>query len=388
MSASNRNILIPYTPPKEETESEKSYLLHRLRRRFAPDESGFLLFSAEQVAKLAKVNLKAAARINQTLEQGFDKVDKGQIRIHEALLNQTDIIQDGFDRVALAIDEQREQLAADAEALREEERASRASINNQTAVIANGFAHLASSVDMGMSGLLTQFELQRTEMQEGLSRISTILANQHKTTAQERFLDGQTAYGQYLRHPDEPRLLLDAESYLQASIESWRGNPFAHLYLGHIYHEAGPVHDLQKAQTHYLDCATYAKGIDNRALAAQAYMMAGWLAYVRRLPARAVELGKLAVEYDPEGLPEAYFNLGKYLAHLGKAEEAIAQLDIAIRSFDPLYSLKASLDEDYKALGDVLGDYFQQLKAEEHAHWDARLSAFGEMKLSNENKNV
>jgi tetratricopeptide (TPR) repeat protein len=377
MSESNQHILIPYTTPAEEEQSEQHYLRHRLRRRFAPGQGSFMLFSAEQVAKLAKVNLRAAARLNHTLEAGFDKVDKGQIRIHEALLSQTDAIQDGFDRVALAIDEQREQQALDAEALREEERASRASIEKQTDVVAKGFAHLASRVDMGMSGLLAQFELQRAEMQEGLNKISAILSNQHKTNAQERFLDGQTAYGQYLRHPDEPRLLLDAENYLQASVDSWRGNPFAHLYLGHIYHEAGPVHDLQKAQSHYLDCATYAKGIDNRTLAAQAYMMAGWLAYVRRLPARAVELGKLAVEYDPEGLPEAYFNLGKYLAHLGKAEEAIAQLDIAIKSFDPLYSLKASLDQDYSSLGTPLDDYFHQLKTEEQAHWDARLSVFG-----------
>jgi tetratricopeptide (TPR) repeat protein len=374
-----KDILIPYTPTGSKQEAEARYLQHRLERRFAPNDTkgGFMMFAAEQVAKLAKVNLKAASRLNHTLEQGFEAVDQGQHRIHEALVSQTDAINIGFDKVSLAVDLQTAQQARDAAQQREEEAKTREAIKAHREATTMGFAQLAASVDMGMSGLMAQFELQRSEMKAGLEKIGTLLINQQKTKAHERFLDGQTAYGQYLRHPDEPRFLQDASQYLNESIDRWRGNPYAHLYLGHIYHEAGPVHDLPKAQSHYLDCATYAKGIDNSVLAAQGYLMASWLAYVRRLPARAVELAKLAIEYDPEGLPEAYFNLGKYQAHMGKAEEAIAQLDIAIKTFDPLYSLKASLDTDYRSLNAALDEYFERLQSEEQAYWDARLSVFG-----------
>lgn len=369
-------LLAPYTPPKEDGEAEfDDYLLHKAKRRFSLSgkDSSLLLFAGEQVARLAKVNLKAASHINETLEKGFDKVGEGQQRIHGALVHQTQIVEKGFDKVVLALDAQLAQEASDAAISQKQNEQLILKAETQNQLLEHGFKGLASRIDMGMSGIVAQFELQRQEIQSGLEKLSELLANKHKTSASERFQDGQEAYGQYLRHPDEPRFLTDAEAYLVNSVESYRGNPFAHLYLGHIYHEAGPVFDLQKAQEHYLACSSYAKGIDNQALAAQGYFMAAWIAYVRRLPARAVELGKLAIEYDPQGLPEAYFNLGKYYANMGKAEDAIAQLDIAVRTFDPLYSLKASLDADYIALGTALDQYFEKLKTDEQAYWDARL---------------
>ena len=171
-----KDILIPYTPASSGEDAEEQYLLHRLRRRFSHSEKegSFMMFAAQQVAKLAQVNLKAASRLNSTLEQGFEKVDQGQRRIHQALIGQTEVIEAGFDKVSLSIDVQTAQQAIDAKAQQEAIEKTRGAIEHQTEAVSQGFAQLAARVDMGMSGLLAQFELQRSEMQEGLKKIENL----------------------------------------------------------------------------------------------------------------------------------------------------------------------------------------------------------------------
>ena len=146
MEPSGHSILAPYTPPSLDPgdEADEHYLQHRARRRFSMPGKSMMLFTAEQVAKLAKVNLKAAARLNDTLERGFDKVDQGQKRIHGALVNQTSIIEEGLDKVSLAIDLQTSQQAKDALAEREQTSELIEAVDGQTVAIEGSFKSLAA----------------------------------------------------------------------------------------------------------------------------------------------------------------------------------------------------------------------------------------------------
>ena len=230
---------------------------------------------------------------------------------------------------------------------------------------------------MGMMSLVSQFELQREEIQQGFHLLTDLLENAKKTEARERYLDGTQAFDTYLKHPDEPQFLTDARDYLLQSIEAFRGNPFAHLYLGHIYEEASLYFDLNQAKAHYLRCATYAKGLENKGLASVGYFMASWVAYVEGEVEDAITWGKAAIDMDPERIPEVYYNLAKFHAYRGEATAAIEYLDHAIQRFDPIYSVKAQFDPDFETMKEELKVYFYRIRDRKAVELQEQLMAFG-----------
>jgi tetratricopeptide (TPR) repeat protein len=131
---------------------------------------------------------------------------------------------------------------------------------------------------------------------------------------------------------------------------------------------------LEKAQSHYQLCATYAKGIQNDTLTAMGYFLASWISYVRGEVQQAIELGEKSIEFAPKAIPEAYYNLAKYHAHEAEAEQALLYLKKAIQEFDPYYAVKANLDPDFEEIQAARDAFFEQLKKEEVEYWQQRLS--------------
>ncbi len=369
-------ILAPFSRPKQDTEA--AYLLHRQQHRFLNIlGSGIQQLTQEHAQTIAKANLQAGKEISKSLDQGFQEVRKGQIQIHDALVDQTQVIQSGFDAVEFRLAAGFDQVAGGLNEVANRVDQVGAVIVETGERLFTGLAGIKASVDMGMVNVITQFELQRQEIQTGFEQLSDLLENNRKTEAQERYRDGATEYERYLQHPDEPQFLVDSLEYLQESVRIYRGNPFCHLYLGHIYQEPAQYFDLEKAQEHYRLCATYAKGLHNEMLAALGYFLAAWISYVRGDHREAIRLGEQSLEFDKEKIPENYYNLAKYHARAGNEDQSIEYLNTAIQQFDPFYSLKANMDADFEALRERLNSYFSKIRDEEAHLLAHKLSAFG-----------
>ena len=369
-------ILTPFSLAKKDPEN--SYYLHRQQHRFVNVLGlGIQELAAEHARTIARANLQAGREISQSLDRGFMEVRKGQIEIHEALIDQTQVISRGFDAVEYALEKGFDQVSGGLN-----EVAGR--IDNLGEVIVEsgdrlfaGLAGIKAAVDKGMVRVVTQFELQRGEIRAGFDQLSDLLENNRKTEARERYRDGASEYERYLQHPDEPQFLVDALEYLQESIRIYRGNPFCHLYLGHIYQEAAKYYDLKKSRDHYRLCATYAKGLQNEMLAALGYFLAAWTSYVLGDVEEAIRLAEQSLEFDPDKIPENYYNLAKYHACAGNADQALDYLDTAVQRFDPFYTLKASADADFAQIRTKLDDYFTRIRDEEAKALDEQLADFG-----------
>ena len=371
-------MLIPYVRSAKDTDPKNSWLRQRVLKRFVHVAGkGVRRLSREEALRIAELNMRMGQVLNQNLVRGFEGLQKGQAEIHHALIDQSEIIQTGFDNVEFALHKGFEMARDGLEDVAHSVDQVGELVLKTGDQLDKGLTGIKASVDMGMMNIVSQFELQREEMQQGLGRLAHLLENQHKTRAKERYEDGKGAYEHYLRHPDEPQFLDDAQDYLLQSLEAYRGNPFCHLYLGHLYQEASSHYDLDKSLQHYQHCATYAKGLEHRSLAALGYFMAAWIAYVSGNAEEASHLGQLSLEYDPDGLPEAWYNLAKYHAHLAQPEPALERLDVAVRRFDPLYSIKADIDPDFEHIQKPLENYFERIRKEEAQALRDKLHRFG-----------
>ncbi|MFK7923401.1 MAG: hypothetical protein AB8H47_15670 [Bacteroidia bacterium] len=309
------------------------------------------------------------------VEDGLDRVEQEGRNIHRAVLGQTEVIRQGFWGIELSLEAGFDQMADKLNTQTEATRSLEKNIILSSQQIQEGITGLRASLDMGMVDIVSQFELQRNEIQAGYERLADLLENSRKTQARERYLDGKQAYERYEVHSDEAQFMTDARDYLQESVDIYRGNPFCHLYLGHIFQDPGHLYDLNKSLEHYQLCATYAKGLDNKALAALGYFLAAWVSYVLGDTDAAIEQAQKAAEYDEKGIPENYYNLARFYAHKQQAKEALSYLDKAVQDFDPLYTLKAEIDEEFQAIRADLDSYFDRLRTVEAAHWEEKLQS-------------
>ncbi|MEM6633625.1 MAG: hypothetical protein AAF694_28385 [Bacteroidota bacterium] len=366
-------LLIPYSRKKN-----LDYYVHKQYNRFLHVLGvGIQRVAEEHARTIAEANLKAGREIRHSLDKGFQQVEASQRAIESTLIQQNDILETGFNNLEIRLYKGFEQNAKGLN-----EVANRVDNLGQVIIESGdklflGLSGVKASVDMGMMSLLSQFELQRKEMKQGFELLADLLENSQKTQARERYKDGLHSFETYLKHPDEPQFLTDARAYFLKSIEGFRGNPFAHLYLGHIYEEAALYYDLEKAQEHYMLCATYAKGMENNGLACVGYFMASWMAYVRGEIDAALSLGKNAIQMDADRIPEVYYNMAKFHAYAGQAEPAMQYLATAIDRFDPLYSLKADQDQDFQGIREELSSFFTQLRDRAAKRWEEKLGTFG-----------
>ncbi len=315
-------------------------------------------------------------QVDHTIAEGFEEVNEQQRRIHGALVDQTQVIQEGLFGIELSLEQGFDQMAEKLDTQTEAVERVRETLLFTSEQLQQGLAGLKASFDMGFADILAEFELQRSEIQVGFEKLADLLENSRKTQARERYLDGKQAYERFQQFPDEPQFLLDARDYLEESVEIYRGNPFCHFYLGHIYQESEPIFDLERSLKHYELCATYAKGLENTQLAALGYFFAGWIQYVLGDRERAIEQALKALEYDPEGLPENYYNLARYYAGQGEAAFALRYLNTAVQRFDPLYTVKADMDQDFLPIRKELEAYFLRLREEAAEQWDRQLQQF------------
>lgn len=321
--------------------------------------------NAANAVNIAKKQQKTAEIMNDTLQHGLGDIADGNARVHEAVISQTEIMKYGLNVV-------NQTLGDGFYAVNNQVANLNNTLVHTTEEIKGGFASLQSSLDMKMSAIVTQFELQRKELANGLQQIANLLENSQKTKAKEAYLDGERAFSKFLQFPDETLFLSDAIEKFEESISIYKDNPYAYLYLGHAYLKNSDQYDEQKAIDSYKKCITYARGAENNKLAGLGAFFGGWAYYINEQPEEAVILTEKSVSFDGSN-SAAYYNLAKYNAYLKNSESAIHHLDKA-KEFDPDYILKTADDKDFEKIQVELAEYFEKIRDVEKEKWKEQLS--------------
>ena len=330
--------------------------------------------SQKHADRIAKSNIQAAKHI----QNGLNDISYQQARVHEALIDQTNVVQSGLNSIEVNLERGFDGVNQNLHRVNQGLNQINENIIVTEQTLRNGLTALKSSFDMGMMNIVSQFELQRAEITRGFNQLVDVLKNSRKTEANERYNDGKNEFEKYLQFPEEIQFLTDALEYLKKSIEIYKGNPFCHLYLGHIYKTPTQYYNLELSLKHYKLCATYAKGTQNKELAALGYFLAGWIAYVSKDLDNAIQLAELSLKFDDQGIPENYYNLAKYYACKKNTEKSLLNLDYIVKKFDPLYIIKANIDEDFtKNIKEELESYFSEIRNTEAKKLEKKLNNFG-----------
>lgn len=339
---------------------------------------------------ITRSNIDAANMVSSQFQQGFGE-------LNSSIINQTNIISQGLEDVNLGINnlgyavnsgfnnltvqlyETGNQISNTiVESAKQTTNALTNAMIETTQIICGSLAEMKSSFDMGMMNIVNQFELQRNEMKEGFDKLANILENSRKTEAQERFRDGKNEFEAYLKYQEETVLLQDALNYLKQSIEIYNGNPFSHYYLGMIYLQPREnFYNPEKAKEHFLNAVAYSKRIENNAFTSLSYFNASWVSYILQDVNEAIKLGELSKQFDANKIPENWYNLGKYYAYQNNSNKALEHLDVAVKRFDPAYTVKANIDLDYLHIKNDLFGYFLNIKNQEATILKNKMQNFG-----------
>lgn len=339
---------------------------------FNSQTKGLVKAGRKDAERIAKSNLAGSALVSQSVynnTQALQKIENQNARMHSAILNSTMVFGRGFSTINETLQNGFYDVSSEINNLNE-------SVILGFDELQKGIKSLGAKLDMGFTSVVQQFELQRAEIKEALDSIKNILQNRKKTEAHERFEDGKAEFESYLRFPEEINLLQDSFRYLLESIDIYNGNPFAHLYLGHIYEKPTLLYNLTKAKEHYRLCASHSKKNNYDQLTAQGYFLAGWVGFANRQLDEAIELTEDAWKYDKENIPEIAYNLAKFHAVKKLPEKSLQYLDIAINKFDPEYAVKASVDRDFEDISNELGKYFEKIRDDEAKKFSNELTHF------------
>lgn len=226
-----------------------------------------------------------------------------------------------------------------------------------------GISGLRSDFNIAMGQVITQFEMMRSEMQEGFNKIGYLLENKRKVEAHEHFSDALKFYNDGCRFPNKSDWFENSLKHFLLSLESYDRNPLAHLHVGHIYHYQKALRNFDKAMNHYEKCGTYGEADStNFSVAAQGYFYAGWLkAAVYKDIEEAINLTKMSTELDPK-LSESYYHLAKFYILNKNKSMPLNYLEKVIVEHDRNYCVKVSKDPDFDPIRQDVNHLIIRLK--------------------------
>lgn len=254
--------------------------------------------------------------ITEFISAQIDRVVKTQIETADSIIVSQERIRSEIDRAALGIDR-----------------------------VADGLEGLAATFEWGFSELVWQLEEQR----EILKDILRVLQAPLDTQAKELRKRAEYAYrnGWF-------------DDALEDFLESEKKNRYdftIHQNLGNIYffEKKNP----EKALEYYEKAARYATP-ESPYHASIAYLHVGLIRYLQGNFQKAREATLKALELSPS-LYEAHYQHAQYCANLGKYDEAIEHLRIAIEG-DRYYCVKADSEKDFDVMKDQLMILFKDLR--------------------------
>lgn len=215
--------------------------------------------------------------------------------------------------------------------------------------IAGGVEALRADFDWAMSGLLWKVELQQETLQTILNTLQAPL----DTQAKELRRRAEFAYGQgWYEEALKDFLASEERNYQDFAIHQ----AIANIYL---YHKQ-PL-ELDKARAYYLKAGKYATP-HSKYHAALGYLHGGFVCYLQRDDAAAIENARRAVELYPSWT-EARYQLAKFAAAAGRAKIAIPALEKVIR-IERNYAIKARVDPDFETIEAAATAMMKRLYAE------------------------
>lgn len=134
-----------------------------------------------------------------------------------------------------------------------------------------------------------------------------------------------------------------------------------YLYRGTECEDDNKEPSLEKALAYYLKSAKYSTP-KSKKHAAKSYLFSGWICYLLEKDDEALDYTSKAIELNPV-FAEAYFQKAKILMCLNAPDKALVPLRKAIE-IDRNYSIKASMDEDFKPYKSKVCDLIDNLRKE------------------------
>jgi len=251
------------------------------------------------------------------------------------------------------------------------------SIDEMAERIVNGFEDLKATFDWKLSEMIWILEQQRQDLKkivEILQKPLTIQAIELRNRAEYAYRNG---------------FVSDAIKDFEDSIKL---NPYDFTN----YHNLGNIYlfrerDPERALGYYNMAAKYARPQSNKYMSF-ALLHSGFANYILGRYQDAYNATKEAIEKYPDFV-EAYYRHAQYCSKLGKYDEALNNLRIAIDN-DRRYCAKAlSEKEDFVIMGGQLTDFFENLRNEMNNVADQEIektnrliNRFGFMGLSNDAK--
>ncbi|MDA3778809.1 MAG: hypothetical protein PF487_01015 [Bacteroidales bacterium] len=184
-------------------------------------------------------------------------------------------------------------------------------------------------------------------------------------------------YSKYLENPAKYFYLENALEGFNKTIEGYKENPFAHFYIGLIYHRPTDLFNLQKSIEAFKNAEKYALEKEEKIFAAYVDYILGWIYYIEGDIDEAIKVSLNSLDKDSIILSETYYNLAKFYAIKKDAINSVKYLDIAVANSDNFYTLKANIDDDFLPIKDELEKYFTHLRDSARKIVDEALSEFG-----------
>lgn len=216
--------------------------------------------------------------------------------------------------------------------------------------VSGGLESLRATFEWGFVDLVWQIEQTREVLQDILEVLQAPLDTQAKELRER----GVEAYqnGWF-------------DEALEDFLESEKKNRYdftIHQFLGniHLFHRK----DSEKAMECYKKAEKYATP-KSTYYVSYALLGIGLVHYIHGNFQEACESTLKAIKIHPTSY-EAYYQHAQYCACLGKYDEAVKYLRIAIVEGDRYYCIKAESEKDFNVMKNQLADLFEMLRDETH----------------------
>jgi tetratricopeptide (TPR) repeat protein len=223
--------------------------------------------------------------------------------------------------------------------------------------ISGGMQALRADFDWAMGAVLWKMEMQQATLRDILSILQSPLQGEAKELRQR-------AEDAYLNGWYEEALL----DFLTSEQKNYQD--FAvHQAIGNIYLYRQQPLNLEKAREYYLKAGKYATP-RSAYHAALGYLYAGFVCYLQRDDAAALQHSRRALELYPS-LIEAFYNHAKFAAAAAQPELAIPALETAIRA-NRDFAVKAYADADFENIASDVTGLMERLRSEARQQAEAQ----------------
>ncbi|MDD3045935.1 MAG: hypothetical protein PHF33_10810 [Candidatus Delongbacteria bacterium] len=239
------------------------------------------------------------------------------------------------------------------------------------------FSSLGSVFSMEMTDIVSLNELLSQKHRNGIDIIKDTMIFSEKGHLFEKFTANLDNYLKYLRNPSDFGLLKQIKESIEETLKEYDENPFDHFMLGLILMRPTRFYDEKRSAEEFGKCLNIAKEIENVHLTALCSFILAWIAYLSDDSESAVKFSLEAIRLCPTDIPELFYNLSKYYAGRGDAENALRTLNECLEKFDHTYVIKAGIDDDFLNIKDDYEKFITSIRDQEKKYLYGRLKEFG-----------